>query len=260
MKVGRRVGLGYPEARSFEQICSIDRGDAAPRKTLPWVSITFKYVNMTDVNSPAADAKPAGPQLGRPEVARPEAARPETLPQHVRDASGQASSHLAPVGEPHLVAMVELLFFAYRDFVAGPDELLAELGFGRAHHRVLHFVARNPGLRVADLLELLKITKQSLARVLKQLIDEGYVAQTMGDNDRRERRLHPTEAGRQLADRLLALQTHRIADALASAGQDAERAAAAFLAGVIAPEDRSKAQALVKRATSGRRPMSREGT
>ena len=156
--------------------------------------------------------------------------------------------------------MVELLFFAYRDFVAGPDELLAELGFGRAHHRVLHFVNRNPGLRVADLLEILKITKQSLARVLKQLVDEGYVAQAMGDNDRRERRLHPTEPGRQLADRLLALQTHRIAGALASAGPGAERAAADFLAGVITPEDRDKAATLVRRVTGSARNHKREGT
>src|ERR1700679_366214 len=72
--------------------------------------------------------------------------------------------------------LIELLFFAYRDFVGDPDEVLAKLGFGRAHHRVLHFVNRNPGIKVADLLDILKITKQSLGRVLKQLIDEGYVA------------------------------------------------------------------------------------
>ena len=90
------------------------------------------------------------------------------------------------------VAMVELLFFAYRDFTAEADALLVDLGFGRAHHRVLHFVNRNPGLRVADLLGILKITKQSLARVLKQLVDQGYIRQTAGATDRRERRLHVT--------------------------------------------------------------------
>ena len=67
------------------------------------------------------------------------------------------------------------MFFAYRDFVGDPDEVLAKLGFGRAHHRVLHFVNRNPGMKVADLLDILKITKQSLGRVLKQLVDQGYV-------------------------------------------------------------------------------------
>ena len=81
------------------------------------------------------------------------------------------------------------MFFAYRDFVGDPDQLLDKLGFGRAHHRVLHFVNRNPGMKVAELLDVLKITKQSLGRVLKQLIDEGYVAQKEGA-DRRQRLLH----------------------------------------------------------------------
>lgn len=148
--------------------------------------------------------------------------------------------------------MVELLFFAYRDFVAEPDVVLSELGFGRAHHRVLHFVNRNPGLRVADLLGILKITKQSLARVLKQLVDEGYVLQATGANDRRERRLHPTEKGRLLAERLLLLQTSRLGLALKAAGPGAEGLAAAFLAGVIEPSERSDAEVLVQRVLSGR--------
>src|ERR1700719_4493923 len=76
--------------------------------------------------------------------------------------------------------LIELLFFAYRDFVGDPDEVLAKLGFGRAHHRVLHFVNRNPGIKVADLLDILKITKQSLGRVLRQLIDQGSVLQREG--------------------------------------------------------------------------------
>src|SRR5690242_21672382 len=93
--------------------------------------------------------------------------------------------------------VIELLFFAYRDFVGDPDEVLAKLGFGRAHHRVLHFVNRNPGMKVAELLEVLKITKQSLGRVLKQLIDEGYIVQKEGANDRRQRLLYVSpEIGR----------------------------------------------------------------
>jgi MarR family len=76
--------------------------------------------------------------------------------------------------------LIELLFFAYRDFTSDPDQILAELGFGRAHHRILHFVNRMPGLTVAELLDVLKITKQSLARVLKQLIDTGHVVQVQG--------------------------------------------------------------------------------
>src|SRR5215208_8436411 len=79
-----------------------------------------------------------------------------------------------PAGAPAW-DLIELLFFAYRDFVSDPDEVLGKLGFGRAHHRVLHFVNRNPSIKVANLLDILKITKQSLGRVLKQLIDEGYI-------------------------------------------------------------------------------------
>src|SRR5262245_62600912 len=88
--------------------------------------------------------------------------------------------------------LIELLFFAYRDFTSDADEVLAKFGFGRAHHRVLHFVNRNPGMKVAELLDILKITKQSLGRVLKQLVDEGYVAQRAGANDRRQRLLFLT--------------------------------------------------------------------
>src|SRR5213082_3251496 len=80
--------------------------------------------------------------------------------------------------------VIELLFFAYRDFTSDPDEVLEKFNFGRAHHRVLHFVNRNPGMKVAELLDILKITKQSLGRVLKQLMDEGYVLQKAGASDR----------------------------------------------------------------------------
>lgn len=113
-------------------------------------------------------------------------------------------------GDPALIELVELLFFAYRDFICEPDAILAEFGFGRAHHRVLHFVNRYPGLRVADLLEILKITKQSLGRVLKQLVDEGYIVQRSGKVDRRERLLYPTAEGRELAERLSRPQLERI--------------------------------------------------
>ena len=85
--------------------------------------------------------------------------------------------------EAELLAFAELLFFAYRDFTRDADAILLEFGFGRAHHRVLHFVNRHPGLRVADLLDILKITKQSLGRVLKQLIGKGYIAQEAGSVD-----------------------------------------------------------------------------
>ena len=148
-------------------------------------------------------------------------------------------------GADTLVPLVELLFFAYRDFTGEADAALAELGLGRAHHRVLHFVDRNPGLRVADLLEILKITKQSLARVLKQLLDDGFVRQRAGAEDRRERQLTTTGKGQRLAHRLLELQTARVAEALGAAGPEHMAAVRAFLFAMIADGERARAQALL---------------
>lgn len=126
--------------------------------------------------------------------------------------------------------IIESLFFAYRDFTADPDDILAEFGFGRAHHRVLHFVNRKPGLTVAELLDILNITKQSLARVLKQLIETGYITQVQGVEDRRQRELFPTEKGRELALTLSAPQSRRISAALEGAGPGSKDVVARFLA------------------------------
>src|SRR6266540_7402906 len=144
-----------------------------------------------------------------------------------------ASSEPSTAGQEPIWDVIELLFFAYRDFVSDPDHVLEALRFGRAHHRVLHFVNRNPGMKVADLLDLLKITKQSLGRVLKQLIDEGYVEQKEGANDRRQRLLFVTPKGAELALRLADLQTARIARALAEIGPGAHEAARRFLAALL---------------------------
>src|SRR5690606_10281794 len=111
-----------------------------------------------------------------------------------------------------------LLLFAYRDFTSDPDKILAEYEFGRAHHRIVHFVNRMPGLTVAELLDVLKITKQSLARVLKQLIDTGHIVQVQGLRDRRQRELYPTAKGRALALALAKPQSRRIENALQEAG------------------------------------------
>jgi DNA-binding MarR family transcriptional regulator len=151
-----------------------------------------------------------------------------------------------------LAACVELLFFAYRDFTGGPDAVLEEYGFGRAHHRVLHFVHRNPGLRVADLLDILKITKQSLARVLKQLIDKGFIMQRAGNDDRRERRLFVTAKGGRLAEKLSTLQIKHIEAALAKAGPGAAEFAHRFLFAMITESDRPRVEALVKLASGTR--------
>ena len=126
--------------------------------------------------------------------------------------------------DEQLLAYVELLFFAYRDFTSDPDSILQQLGFGRAHHRVLHFVERYPGLRVAELLQILKITKQSLARVLRELVAAGHVVQETGASDRRERLLFTTKQGAALAHQLARPQIERIARTLASvtAGADGQ--------------------------------------
>ena len=93
---------------------------------------------------------------------------------------------------------IELMFFAYRDFISDPDLILSDHGFGRAHHRVLHFVGYNPGLSIAELLEILQVTKQSLARILRDLIDMDYIRQEIGDEDRRKRLLYLSKKGREL--------------------------------------------------------------
>lgn len=141
-----------------------------------------------------------------------------------------------PNAEPPLFDLIELLFFAYRDFVGDPDRILEQYGFGRAHHRVLHFVNRNPGLTIAALLDILRITKQSLNRVLKELIEQGYVEQQAGETDRRQRLLFATDRGRALALDLATLQTRRIAHALEAAGPDASAAARRFLEAMIDPD------------------------
>lgn len=165
-----------------------------------------------------------------------------------RDSTGESASGAEPSWE-----LIELLFFAYRDFVGDPDDVLEKLGFGRAHHRVLHFVNRNPGMKVADLLDILRITKQSLGRVLKQLVDEGYVLQREGQSDRRQRLLFVTDKGEALAMKLARLQTERIARALDEVGPGAHDAARKFLAAIIDPEQQPGVLDFISRANLARR-------
>lgn len=139
--------------------------------------------------------------------------------------------------------LIELFFFAYRDFVSDPDRILADYGFGRAHHRVLHFVQRRPGLTIAELLDILQITKQSLNRVLKELVETGFVEQRPGTRDKRQRKLHATAAGQQLAIRLAELQARRIGRALEAAGPEAAPIIQRYLAGLIDPAGRKDAMA-----------------
>jgi DNA-binding MarR family transcriptional regulator len=131
-----------------------------------------------------------------------------------------------------------LFFFAYRDFVGDADALLEKQGFGRAHHRVLYFVNLKPGMPVADLLGILKITKQSLARVLRQLIDSKYIEQRPGASDRRQRLLYATEKGRAFFETLSATQTSRIEAAIAALPPDGKRTVLKFFVGMVEPTDR----------------------
>lgn len=142
--------------------------------------------------------------------------------------------------------LIELFFFAYRDFTSDPDEILADYGFGRAHHRVVHFVNRMPGLTVAELLDVLKITKQSLSRVLKQLIDSGHIVQVQGLKDRRQRELYPTAKGRSLALSLAKPQSMRIKAALGRASPAVRESVEQFLTGMVNPELRGQVDRLTE--------------
>lgn len=141
--------------------------------------------------------------------------------------------------------IIELLFFAYRDFVGDADQELEAFGFGRAHHRVMHFVCRYPGLKVADLLDVLRITKQSLGRVLKQLLDEGYIVQKTGNNDRRQRLLYATPKGEALVARLAGLQTDRINRAMTGIDAAGVETVRAFLRAMIDRDDPDKVLATI---------------
>jgi DNA-binding MarR family transcriptional regulator len=182
-----------------------------------FVTLNPRYVNMADINFSGASADPdvKGADRGVPPK------------------SGDLAGNLR-------WDIIELLFFAYRDFVGDADNELEAFGFGRAHHRVLHFVHRYPGLKVADLLDVLRITKQSLGRVLKQLLDEGYIVQRTGNNDRRQRLLFATPKGEALVGKLAGLQTDRINRAMRDinpAGMDAIRQ---FLRAMIDHDDPDK--------------------
>ena len=132
-----------------------------------------------------------------------------------------AGSNLLFLREEEMRLAQDLLFFAYRDFTNAADVILEELGFGRAHHRVLHFIGRSPGMTVSDLLAILRITKQSLSRVLSVLLEQGYVAQEPGRADRRQRLLTLTPAGQALERRLYERQRERLAVAYREAGASA---------------------------------------
>jgi DNA-binding MarR family transcriptional regulator len=219
-------------SRRFRRYCAREIGfGRLAARALFLVAIFFqvtnalKYVNMADVNFKQGD----------------------TLPNSSRNAAKPALAAPLSADERPGVPYIELLFFAYRDFISDPDAVLVSYGFGRAHHRVVHFVNRHPGIRVADLLDILKITKQSLGRVLKQLVDTGFIEQRPGPVDRRQRLLYPTESGRALSLRLLAPQERRIGDALAELSPAERIGAERFLKLIIDEGERAKVGRLIGR-------------
>ena len=164
---------------------------------------------MTDISSPASTGRPA------------------VNPLFLRD--------------EELRQGIELLFYAYRDFTAEPDAILAEYKFGRAHHRVIYFVGRYPDMAVSDLLDILRITKQSLSRVLGQLVREEFIVQSKGTQDRRQRLLKLTDKGLELERLLTENQRSRIARAYRDAGAEAVEGFRKVMLGIMSqPEDRAR--------------------
>jgi DNA-binding MarR family transcriptional regulator len=156
------------------------------------------------------------------------------------EAKSGAGRNLLFLREEELRLAQDLLFFGYRDFTAGADAILAELDMGRAHHRVLHFVGRRPGITVGDLLGILGITKQSLGRVLTPLIGEGYVVQTSGHADRRQRLLSLTAKGVALERRLFERQRDTVMRAYREAGSVAVEGFRRVMRGLMEPEARAQ--------------------
>lgn len=150
--------------------------------------------------------------------------------------------------EEELRQGIELLYFAYRGFTEEPDAILADYGFGRAHHRVIYFVGRRPGITVSELLATLRITKQSLSRVLGQLIDDAFVTQRPGVRDRRQRLLELTPKGIDLERLLTEKQRARIAAAYKEAGPEAVEGFRKVMLGLIGENDRRSFTATAPKA------------
>lgn len=199
-------------------------------------------------------------------MAAPMATAPRTAAPAAPEAGGLGSGGGAPTAaagrnllflrEEELRLAQDLLFFGYRDFTAGPDRLLEEMGLGRAHHRVLHFVGRLPGITVGDLLGILGITKQSLGRVLTPLIEQGLITQTPGRNDRRQRLLTLTERGAELERRLFDRQRETVMRAYREAGPAAVDGFRRVMRGLMGPDARAQLERLEAALSAGRGPGS----
>ncbi len=142
--------------------------------------------------------------------------------------------------EEQLRKGIEAMYFAYRGFTADPDRILEQHAYGRAHHRAIHFINRSPGTTVNDLLRTLGVTKQSLNRVLRALVEDGLVDSRTGKRDKRERNLYLTETGRALEAELSTAQRARMRDAYRQAGPEAVAGFRQVLEAMMDPDMRRR--------------------
>lgn len=174
------------------------------------------------------------------------------MPEPTKSEASRGARSLLFLREEELRLAQDLLYFGYRDFTAGADRILATLDMGRAHHRVLHFVGRAPGIKVGELLAILDITKQSLGRVLQPMIEQGYVRQVRGLTDKRQRLLSLTEQGAMLERRLFDAQREWVLRAYREAGPQAVEGFRQVMRGLMGPEARQQFEALERSAAPGR--------
>lgn len=158
--------------------------------------------------------------------------------------SGNHGEDLLFLTDDNLLQGIELMFFAYKGFTSDPDRILQNYTYGRAHHRAVHFINRKRGITVNNLLDILGVTKQSLNRVLRQLVDDGLVESRVGTTDRRQRNLYLTQKGKDLEQELSDAQRVRMRAAFRDAGPDAVRGFRAVLENMIDPEMRKRVQGL----------------
>ncbi|MBM7068965.1 MarR family winged helix-turn-helix transcriptional regulator [Actibacterium sp. 188UL27-1] len=162
-------------------------------------------------------------------------------------ADGPGGETLLFLTDEHLRKGIEAMFFAYRGFTADPDRILEDYGYGRAHHRAIHFIHRTPGTTVNNLLSILGVTKQSLNRVLRTLIEDELVESRVGQRDRRERHLHLTPKGEALEQALSDAQRARMRLAFRSAGPEAVAGFRTVLEAMMDPDLRRHYQSVVER-------------
>ena len=158
--------------------------------------------------------------------------------------SGTGGESLLFLTDEQLRKGIEAMFFAYRGFTADPDRILETMDYGRAHHRALHFIHRSPGTTVSNLLAILGVTKQSLNRVLRSLIDDGLVEARVGRTDKRERNLHLTAKGQDLERQLSDAQRARMRAAYRAAGPAAVQGFRTVLEAMMDPDMRRQYQSL----------------